>query len=196
MAKESMKAREVKRRKLVDKYAEKRKALKEAGDYEALQKLPRNASPVRLHNRCKLTGRPKGYMRQFGISRVTFREMANQGLIPGISYDAYIQTDCGGNNNISDFVGHVTFTTTALGVNDIDVTTFVFAPNPADGDVSIVSTTEITTLQIVNMLGQNVLSMTPNSKEFTIDVSGLSSGAYFINAITNGVTTTKKLIRK
>ena len=119
-----------------------------------------------------------------------------QGLIPGLDYDAYIQTDCGGNNNISDFVGPVTFTTTALGVNDIDVTTFVFAPNPADGDVSIVSTTEITTLQIVNMLGQNVLSMTPNSKEFTIDVSGLSSGAYFINAITNGVTTTKKLIRK
>jgi small subunit ribosomal protein S14 len=84
MAKESMKAREVKRRKLVDKYAEKRKALKEAGDYDALQKLPRNASPVRLHNRCKLTGRPKGYMRQFGISRVTFREMANKGLIPGV----------------------------------------------------------------------------------------------------------------
>ena len=84
MAKESMKAREVKRKKVVAKYAEKRKALKEAGDYEALQKLPRNASPVRLHNRCKLTGRPKGYMRQFGISRVTFREMANQGLIPGI----------------------------------------------------------------------------------------------------------------
>ena len=119
-----------------------------------------------------------------------------QGLIPGVSYDAYIQTDCGGNDNISDVVGPVTFTTTALGVNDIDVTTFVFAPNPADGDVNIVSTTEITTLQIVNMLGQNVLSMTPNSKEFTIDVSGLSSGAYFINAITNGVTTTKKLIRK
>ncbi len=119
-----------------------------------------------------------------------------QGLIPGVSYDAYIQTDCGGNNNISDVVGPVTFTTTTLGVNDIDVTTFVFAPNPADGDVSIVSTTEITTLQIVNMLGQNVLSITPNSKEFTIDVSGLSSGAYFINAITNGVTTTKKLIRK
>ena len=84
MAKESMKAREVKRQKLVDKYAAKRKALKEAGDYEALQKIPRNASPVRLHNRCKLTGRPKGYMRQFGISRVTFREMANQGLIPGV----------------------------------------------------------------------------------------------------------------
>jgi small subunit ribosomal protein S14 len=84
MAKESMKAREVKRQRVVDKYAEKRKALIEAGDYEALQKLPRNASPVRLHNRCKLTGRPRGYMRQFGISRVTFREMANQGLIPGV----------------------------------------------------------------------------------------------------------------
>ncbi|HEY9220660.1 MAG: 30S ribosomal protein S14 [Lutibacter sp.] len=84
MAKESMKAREVKRRKIVAKYADKRKALKEAGDYEALQKLPKNASPVRLHNRCKLTGRPKGYIRQFGLSRVTFREMANQGLIPGV----------------------------------------------------------------------------------------------------------------
>ena len=85
MAKESMKAREVKRAKMVDKYAEKRKALKEAGDYEALQKLPKNASPVRQHNRCKLTGRPRGYMRQFGINRVTFREMANQGLIPGVT---------------------------------------------------------------------------------------------------------------
>ncbi|WP_299397407.1 30S ribosomal protein S14 [uncultured Gelidibacter sp.] len=84
MAKESMKAREVKRQKMVDKYAEKRKALKEAGDYEALQKLPRNASPVRLHNRCKLTGRPRGYVRTFGISRVMLREMANQGLIPGV----------------------------------------------------------------------------------------------------------------
>jgi len=85
MAKESMKAREVKREKTVTKYAEKRKLLKEAGDYEALQKLPRNASPIRMHNRCKLTGRPKGYMRQFGISRVTFREMANKGLIPGVT---------------------------------------------------------------------------------------------------------------
>lgn len=84
MAKESMKAREVKRAKLAAKYAEKRKALKEAGDYEGLQKLPLNASPVRKHNRCKLTGRPRGYMRVFGISRVTFREMANQGLIPGV----------------------------------------------------------------------------------------------------------------
>ena len=84
MAKESMKARERKREALVEKYAEKRAALKEAGDYEALQKLPKNSSKVRLHNRCKLTGRPKGYMRQFGISRVMFREMANKGLIPGV----------------------------------------------------------------------------------------------------------------
>lgn len=84
MAKESMKARELKRQKLVDKYAKKRAKLKAEGDYVALQKLPKNASPVRLHNRCKLTGRPKGYMRQFGISRITFREMASAGLIPGI----------------------------------------------------------------------------------------------------------------
>ncbi len=79
-----MKAREVKREKLVKKYAEKRKRLKEEGDYEGLQKLPKNSAPVRLHNRCKLTGRPKGYMRTFGISRVMFREMANKGLIPGV----------------------------------------------------------------------------------------------------------------
>jgi len=84
MAKESMKARERKREKMVEKYAEKRKALKEAGDYDALQKLPKDASPVRLHNRCKITGRPKGYLRQFGLSRVMFREMANKGLIPGV----------------------------------------------------------------------------------------------------------------
>ncbi|KRO67145.1 MAG: 30S ribosomal protein S14 [Cryomorphaceae bacterium BACL21 MAG-121220-bin10] len=84
MAKESMKAREVKRAKVVAKYATRRKALKEAGDYEALQKLPKNASPIRMHNRCKITGRPKGYMRTFGLSRVMFREMANQGLIPGV----------------------------------------------------------------------------------------------------------------
>ena len=84
MAKESMKARERKRAKIVAKYAEKRKALKEAGDYEALQKLPKNASPIRMHNRCKLTGRLKGYMRQFGVSRVTFCELANQGLILGV----------------------------------------------------------------------------------------------------------------
>ena len=74
----------MKRAKLAEKYAEKRKALKEAGDYEGLQKLPRNSNPIRKHNRCSLTGRPKGYMRQFGISRICFREMANQGLIPGV----------------------------------------------------------------------------------------------------------------
>jgi small subunit ribosomal protein S14 len=84
MAKESMKAREVKRAKLVAKYAEKRAKLIAEGDYAALQQLPKNASPVRMHNRCKLTGRPKGYMRQFGISRITFREMASAGLIPGV----------------------------------------------------------------------------------------------------------------
>ena len=100
MAKESMKAREVKRQKMVAKYAEKKAALKKAAlkkaaladadgniDYEALkklQKLPKNASKVRLHNRCSMTGRPKGYMRQFGISRIMFREMASAGLIPGV----------------------------------------------------------------------------------------------------------------
>ena len=85
MAKESIKARERKREALVAKYAVKRKALKEAGDYIGLDKLPKNASPVRLHNRCKLTGRPRGYMRKFGISRVTFREMASAGKIPGVT---------------------------------------------------------------------------------------------------------------
>jgi len=84
MAKESMKARERKRQKMVEKYAEKRAALKAAGDFVGLQKLPKNASPVRLHNRCHLSGRPRGYMRQFGVSRIEFREMALNGLIPGI----------------------------------------------------------------------------------------------------------------
>ena len=89
MAKESMKAREVKRAKMVAKYAAKRASLKSAGDYMGLQKIPKNASPVRLHNRCKITGRPKGYMRVFGISRVMFREMANNGLIPGIKKSSW-----------------------------------------------------------------------------------------------------------
>jgi small subunit ribosomal protein S14 len=94
MAKESLKAKEVKRAKLIAKYATKRAMLKKiinGNDYEAkeyaitaLQKLPPNSNPIRLHNRCKLTGRPKGYLRQFGISRINFREMANQGLIPGV----------------------------------------------------------------------------------------------------------------
>ncbi len=85
MAKESMKAREVKRKKLVEKYAVKRAELKKAGDWDALQKLPRNSSKVRMRNRCRLTGRPRGYMSTFGVSRVTFRDMALFGLIPGIT---------------------------------------------------------------------------------------------------------------
>ncbi|HQL69333.1 MAG TPA: 30S ribosomal protein S14 [Bacteroidales bacterium] len=84
MAKESMKAREVKRQKLVMKYAQKRERLKKEGNYEALQEIPKNASPVRMHNRCSQSGRPKGYMRQFGVSRIVFREMASHGLIPGV----------------------------------------------------------------------------------------------------------------
>jgi small subunit ribosomal protein S14 len=89
MAKESIKARERKRENLVAKYAKKRAALKAAGDYEALDKLPKNSSPVRLHNRCKLTGRPKGYMRKFGVNRVTFREMASAGKIPGVTKSSW-----------------------------------------------------------------------------------------------------------
>lgn len=85
MAKESMKARDVKRARLTAKYADKRAALKAAGDSVGLQKLPRNSSKVRMRNRCKLTGRPRGYMRLFGISRVTFREMATFGKIPGVT---------------------------------------------------------------------------------------------------------------
>jgi small subunit ribosomal protein S14 len=85
MAKESIKARELKKEKLVARYATKRAALKEAGDWEGLDKLPRSSSAVRLHNRCKLTGRPRGYMRKFGICRVVFREMASNGKIPGVT---------------------------------------------------------------------------------------------------------------
>ena len=89
MAKKSWIAREKKRRKLVAKYAEKRRKLKAAGDYEALQKLPRNASPVRLNNRCALTGRSRAYMRKFGISRIVFREMALAGKIPGVKKSSW-----------------------------------------------------------------------------------------------------------
>ena len=77
-------ARERKRRRMVEKYADKRRQLKEQGDWVGLQKLPRDASPVRLHNRCPLTGRARGYMRDFGISRIAFREMALEGKIPGV----------------------------------------------------------------------------------------------------------------
>jgi len=84
MAKESVKARQRKREKLAAKYADRRAALKAAGDYKALDLLPKNSSPVRLKNRCQLTGRPRGYMRYFGVSRLVFRDMALQGKIPGI----------------------------------------------------------------------------------------------------------------
>ena len=84
MAKESMKAREVKRARMAAKYADKRAKLKADVDWVALQKLPRNANPIRQRNRCSVTGRPRGYMRQFVISRITFRELASKGLIPGI----------------------------------------------------------------------------------------------------------------
>jgi len=84
-----MKAREAKRKRLADKYAAKRAELKKANDQVGLQKLPRNSSPVRGRNRCKLTGRPRGYMRQFGISRVTFREMVLFGLIPGLTKSSW-----------------------------------------------------------------------------------------------------------
>lgn len=84
MAKESVKARQRKRERMVEQYAEKRAALKAAGDWKALDEMPKNSSKVRLKNRCQLTGRPKGYMRYFGISRVTFRDMALAGKIPGV----------------------------------------------------------------------------------------------------------------
>jgi len=84
MAKESMKARERKRQRLVAKYAAKRKALKEEGDYQGLALLPKNSSPVRLVKRCSLTGRPRATIRKFGLSRISFRELALQGKMPGI----------------------------------------------------------------------------------------------------------------
>jgi small subunit ribosomal protein S14 len=84
MAKQSVKARQKKREAMVTKYADRRAALKAAGDYKGLDLLPKNASPVRLKNRCQLTGRPRGYMRYFGVSRLVFRDMALQGKIPGV----------------------------------------------------------------------------------------------------------------
>ena len=84
MAKTSQVARENKRKRLVEKYAQKRKELKEKGDYEGLALLPKNSNPVRLHNRCVVTGRARGYYRKFGISRLTFRNMALEGKIPGV----------------------------------------------------------------------------------------------------------------
>lgn len=95
MAKKSMIARDVKRAKLVDKFAVKRADLKariQAGDVEAvdeLNKLPKNASPVRKRNRCQIDGRPRGYMREFGISRIKFRQLAGAGLIPGVTKSSW-----------------------------------------------------------------------------------------------------------
>ena len=85
MARKALVQRELKRQKLVARYAAKREALLAAGDREGLAKLPRNANPVRLHNRCEITGRSRGYMRKFGLSRVTFREHASKGQIPGVT---------------------------------------------------------------------------------------------------------------
>ena len=85
MAKKSIIARQAKRVKIVARFAEKRAALKAAGDYAALDQLPKNASPVRLKNRCQLTGRPRGYIRHFGLSRNMFRDMALAGKIPGVT---------------------------------------------------------------------------------------------------------------
>ena len=84
MAKRCCIAREAKRQRMVAKYAALRKELKEKGDFIALQQLPRNANPTRLHNRCNITGRPRGYLRKFGVSRIAFREMALEGKIPGV----------------------------------------------------------------------------------------------------------------
>ena len=89
MAKKSLIAREKKRERMVAKYADLRKKLKEEGNWDELDKLPKNSSAVRLHNRCQLTGRPKGYMRKFGINRVTFRKMALEGKIPGITKSSW-----------------------------------------------------------------------------------------------------------
>lgn len=89
MAKESIKARQRKRERMVAQYAEKRATLKAEGNYEALQRIPRNASPVRLRNRCKLTGRPRGYMRTFGICRNQFRQLASDGKIPGVTKSSW-----------------------------------------------------------------------------------------------------------
>ena len=85
MAKKSIEARQRKRAKMVAKYAEKRKALKEAGELSLLDKLPKNSSPVRLRNRCALTGRARGFVRMYGISRIKFRDLASDGKIPGVT---------------------------------------------------------------------------------------------------------------
>jgi small subunit ribosomal protein S14 len=89
LAKKSKVVKEKKRQELVKKYAELRRELKEKGDYEALRKLPRDSAPTRLHNRCELTGRPRGYLRKFKMSRIAFRELAHKGQIPGIKKSSW-----------------------------------------------------------------------------------------------------------
>lgn len=89
MARKSLVARNEKRIKLVSRYAKKRAALKKAGNWEALQKLPRNSSPVRVRNRCFITGRAQGFLRQFGMSRICLREQANKGNVPGIKKSSW-----------------------------------------------------------------------------------------------------------
>ncbi len=89
MAKESMQARQRKREAMVARYAEKREKLKAEGNYDELQKIPRNASPVRLRNRCKITGKPRGYIRVFGICRNQFRQLASDGKIPGVTKSSW-----------------------------------------------------------------------------------------------------------
>jgi small subunit ribosomal protein S14 len=89
MAKKSKVVKERKRQAMVEKYAELRKELKAKGDYEALQKLPRDSSPTRLHNRCEITGRPRGYLRKFKMSRIAFRELAHKGQLPGIKKSSW-----------------------------------------------------------------------------------------------------------
>lgn len=89
MAKKSKVVKELKRQQMVQKYADKRRELKEMGDYEALQKLPRDSSPTRLHNRCAVSGRPRGYISKFGVSRIVFRELAHKGQIPGVKKSSW-----------------------------------------------------------------------------------------------------------
>ncbi|MFS0907195.1 30S ribosomal protein S14 [Priestia aryabhattai] len=89
MAKKSKVVKEKKRQELVKKYAELRRELREKGDYEALRKLPRDSTPTRLHNRCELTGRPRGYLRKFKMSRIAFRELAHKGQIPGVKKSSW-----------------------------------------------------------------------------------------------------------
>ena len=117
-----------------------------------------------------------------------------QGLIPDTAYDAYIRTNC--DTNESDGLGPVSFTTMALGINDVNANAFVFAPNPTNGIVTVQSGAIVNTISVVNMLGQTVLTISPNSDNFSLDVTGLSSGAYFMNATIDGTTVTKKLIKE